>query len=219
LTATQKKEISNILIPLLEKFSPVERLDYLQKISKRIEIPEEILRQFDSHSIDDMVQKAAEYEPKIDLEAEVLYYFIYYPDIAHEFLPTLSENLFSNNDYLPIVKTLKTWYNKQVNIAPNQHFAVLTFLQKELELKSQSNLQKIIASSLKKTFDESTDMRQEIVQHLDRLANARRDDQKKRFAEAIAQAEQTGDRQKVKELLQELQTFLIPGGTNGQKNS
>lgn len=231
LNGTQKKQIAGRLLPIIRQIRDgVEQAHYLQKLSKRLAIPEEILRdsmkQHDEKKTDLPVKTEikpslkVEKMEKLGLEAQIIGQIFSHPNLAVDFIDEIDEQYFTKA-YLTIVKELKIWYNKSDINKEKVQTELISYLRAKLDEPDKTILNKIINESLDPTNELDTggdddSIEAAIKQTLEHLHKNYYENQKLDFARGIAEAEEAGDRHKVKELLKDLQKFLQnSGGKNG----
>ncbi|MDO8513018.1 MAG: DNA primase [bacterium] len=220
LNGTQKKQIASRLLPIINKIpDQIEKTHYLDKLY-RLGIPREILNQSMSSSPSQSVSKPSSQpshpaREKLDIESQAIGHFLNNPKAARKLISKLNENYFSLQ-YKPIVKEVKIWYNQsESNIETKK---LVSYLRSQLNETDTLIIDKILNASLNPSNeldapDDLDSIRSDINQAIDHLKTNYYENRKMDFATAIANAEDSGDRTKVKQLLQDLQTFLQkPGG-------
>lgn len=216
LGANDKKQIAKYLLPIIARLPDVvERTHYLQSLSKKINIKEDILqvalnRFITPENNNPLPPPSTIPTSPHDLISSVLYYFIQYPVIAQNFHSALKDEAFAKSAYSSIAKQLKIWYNDNKSSKILQSGQPLSFLSKNLAGEDKQKLEKILSAVSFIVFQQDDDetIKEAIKESINHLRQQKRDQTKEEYAAAIAQAEESGDREKVKKLLSELQQFL-----------
>jgi DNA primase len=227
LNGTQKKQIASKLLPIIKMLTDdIERQHYIQKLAKRLSISEEILNKTIANK-GTMVEPAIEENQptKLDCEGQVIAEILNHPALAKDLIEEIEEKYFDKK-YITIVNKIKIWYNRNIHISENVQKELLAYLRKNLQASEQQELENIITSSLnpKNELDASEDgivLESALQQGLEHLRQNYHEKEKINFARLISEAEESGDRKRVKELLGELQIYLQNSGgiKNGKKNN
>ncbi len=232
LNGTQKKQIAAKLLPIINQIADsVEKQHYLQKLANRLSVTVEILKgsikqdKYASKKPSEPVGEEIKKIEKLDLQGELIGQLINNPGLGKEFIGKINEKHFTNT-YITIVKMIKIWYNEAVIISENVQKELISYLRKNLNEADQEILKKIIDSSMNpknelEAGEDNATIESAINQTLEHLSLNYHENQKLDFARAIGEAEESGDRKKVKELLSQLQTFLQSAGgiKNGEKDN
>lgn len=231
LNGTQKKQIAARLLPIIGQITDeVEKKHYLGKLGRRLKINEDVLRKtiltknFDKIEMTADDEKPARKRLKLSLEEQIIASLINYPHVGKDFIDGIETKLFPKA-YLTIVNELKIWYNNTEIVRDDQQKDLTSYLHQKVDDESALILNRIIDDALdpKNELDASDDyvvIEAAIRQALEHLKQNSYENQKVNFAQMIAEAEEAGDRQKVKELLKDLQVFLQnAGGKNGEKSN
>lgn len=221
LNGTQKKQIAAKLLPIVNQIvDGVEKQHYLQKLSKKLSVTEEILKESmkkvgKEELKSEVTSEIKDDEKKLDLEGQLISQLISYPMVGKEYISQINEKYFSKT-YITIVNQIKTWYNGSKQTDKNVQKELLSYLLKNLDASESVTLKKIVESSLnpKNELDASQDyeiIESAMEQTIEHLRSNYYENQKLDFARLIGEAEESGDRKRVKELLLELQKFLQNG--------
>lgn len=222
LNGNQIKHISKKLLPIIKQINDsVEKQHYLSKIATRLgfQNTEEYKKFIKNEQKNLSSPPSKNTQPdrpistspqKLSNEEQLLSYFIFSPEAAFSFADKIDENWYKS-PILSIVKEVKSWYNNSVNKDVSSRNELISSLRRKLNDQELDALEKIIASSLNPQNELEPDpalIEEEIAQILNCIKKDQYETQKLRFANLIAEAEEAGDRFRVKELLIQLQTFL-----------
>lgn len=228
LDARQQQEAANRLLPLINKVqNPLEKRKYLQKLSKMLDSTEKSLQPIQKFLEDELAKLGSVTEKhsatsniiseKLTLHEQIIANFINFPKLVAPFSSSLNEQYFPLQ-FQSIVKALKTCYNE---LATNRDMVQNQFVSSLRDRLNESEnliIDKIINASLSPTNElgeenqDADSISVEIKQSLEHIHANFYEDQKSDFAREIADAENSGDREKVKDLLKQLQIFISTSG-------
>lgn len=209
LTLEDKRAITKELLPQIREIAdPVIRGEYLQKLSGKLGTDEKYL----SEALEKLPekQKFTSHKPlstphptKETLEERLIAEIISYPEIAKKFISQISAADFVDNNLKDIYSQIKKLYNKSKGISPEAiKKSLSTALSKRIDLMILKIGQELSDLSEKEIY-------QEIGLNINRLKSIKSTSIKQDFEQKIKTAEEAGDRQKVKQLIQEFQTKII----------
>lgn len=211
-----KKAISQFLIPEIARLSDaVEREHWLQKLSDILRVDTSLLRQASPiHQNQKKTQEPgvntrpqANPVMKISKEEQAAAFlvgvFLAYPQTAKSYFPRIAPELLPIGIWSDIYKNLVLLYTQAVtsDSAPNQQ----STRQDEALIALMPDYESLIRRSMLRGMDLLSSMtpeiaREEIERHIQLLANASKEVQKRELQAAIREAERSGEN----ELLQDL---------------
>ncbi len=222
--AEAKKNIAKTLLPIINNLPDViEQAHYVQQLAKRLNVKEEVLTMAmsrtktssDDHTLSSSTQAGRGSSP--DLAETILAFFIQYPSIAFDYYHSLKPKQFPLPFHEHLAEVIKIWYHKYDKPpSDSRNTALINFLRQQISDNERPSLDKILsiqpsldAIEVVASPDEQKKLiKDELSQSMAHLELLSRDKHKEDFAAQIATAEAQGDRERVKQLLNDLQTFL-----------
>ncbi|MCL5795582.1 MAG: toprim domain-containing protein [Patescibacteria group bacterium] len=225
-----KKNIAKQLIPIMQKITDnIERAHYIQQLAKKLAVPERFIEEAVARRVESGPARHAsqgvaggksinpqtkEYqERKIETEDLLVILLLKFPQFLEKVVIDLDYNDFSQNSLAQkIYKFLQSCYtktecdNSKSCQVCNQ---INSCLKKKLSKDEQKQLKELELMIEKKYPSLKEDeVEGEILQCAKNIQNKKRETIKSNYADKIAQAEQEGNIEKLKQLLEEFQNII-----------
>ncbi len=201
-----KKKIASFLLPVIKKIpNRIEQTHFISRIAKELEVSEKVIedellkikseKNEDEIEIDSEVLDSSTFRKK--LEEIILGIALVFPEFQKEIFEITDESDFTQEKYAVLYKNLNLYYNKK------DEFNFLKFKEtlQEYELKKLADLLYFLGENIE---DPST----ELKQALERLKRIKFEEKKKHYETLIQKAEREGNKDQLKKLLEEFQSFL-----------
>lgn len=214
LSGQEKKEIAKEVLPFI-KIIPdkIEQNHYLKLLAKKLQVAEQIILD----ALERTKTKSAKYgesvsvHPKLSLEENFVGMLLFSPEFLHLVAADLDYQDFSEG--LPareIYKSLQSCYTKG---DCNKDFCLgkscSHFLKKNISIEYLERTKFLLLEVEKENEDSDKEaIKHEILDLAQRIKSKKKEDTKTNFALRIHEAEESGNRQEVKKLLEEFQKTI-----------
>jgi len=215
LSGQEKKEIARELLPIIKTIpDQIERSHYLQVLAKKLNIPEKtIIDAFNKISIKYQVSsiKGKGKEVKLSCEETLIGLLSIHPKFLNLIVTDLDYKDFNDPLFTGLVyKNMQSCYTKD---NCSEKFCLgkqcKKFLNNEITDELLEKI-KFISLQIEEGFKETDEeeVKKEILSLSLRIKDQKKDNLKESFAQKIAEAEKSGNREEVKKLLEEFQRVI-----------
>jgi DNA primase len=209
LTSQQKKEIAREILPIINKIpDTIEQADYLGKLAKKLDLGEEVIfdalnRQKDkktNRQRDNQINRESDNKErnKISPEEILIGIIVKNPDLLKIAVSKIKTEDFEGFPE-KVYKISKNWYTKK------EEGVLIKTLKKELSSEKFAKLEILLLEIEEKYSDNLTDTFTDLVT---KIAADKKEIIKEKYAKEISLAEKSGDRSKLKKLIQEFQDAI-----------
>ncbi|AKM82362.1 MAG: primase protein [Berkelbacteria bacterium GW2011_GWE1_39_12] len=205
LTSVDKKEIAKELLPIIKKIpDSIEQAHFVEILAKKLMLPDKIIFEALNRvagKTEKTSKKPQESEYyKTTMEEVLIGILASKKEILEEILPIVSIDDFDNIWCKTVYSTLLNWYNNS-----RKTDDLGKFLTSHLKPQEYKKLELILMEVEKDYAEESLPAAKDIAS---RIKENRREKLKDKFAKEIGQAEEKGDKEKLKELIKEFQDAI-----------
>lgn len=212
LTSVDKKEIAKELLPVIRKISDsIEQAHFVEILSKKLALPDKIIfealnREPDknenksSRAISGTASISAPKKKNISTEEVLIGIMVKDSNLIEEASGKIKEEDFYDSWSKTVYKSVLEWYNNSSKKGKLTQFLSLKLLPQEYKKLE------LLLMEIEKDYTD--DPRKMIIDLTDRIKSLRREKLKVEFALKIGQAEESGDREKLKVLIKEFQDAI-----------
>lgn len=211
LTSVKKKEIAKELLPIIKKIpDSIEQAHFVEILSKKLMVPDKIIfealnrvpEKTEKKEYDRNPTKTAEVvkPTKITTQEVLIGILASDKEILAQLLPKITKEDFTESWSKTVYTSLLNWYNNS-----EKKEELSKFLTQTLEAPDSKKLGSILMEVEQDYVEEAQATAIEIAA---RVRETRKEKLKEKFAREIGQAEEKGDKEKLKALIKEFQDAI-----------
>ena len=214
LTAIEKKEIAKEILPIIKKIPDnIEQAHYVEKLARKLQIPDDsifLALEKTVNQTKNTKEKETILPQKEKLtSAELLLGLLINNPKLLEKISELSEQDLTPEAIFLLYKSLFNWYNKYKKNESKEFFKFIKEKHTAFQIQKAELLSLEADSVFTKSAIDNNQNLEKIAQDLvAKIKSQKNENLKKHYAEAIAQAEAEGDREKLKQLIKEFQNAI-----------